>query len=124
MSSARILFVEDNVICQLETSDALRRQGFEVVEAANAVEALGIIKGSGALDALVTDIDLGPGGDGYEVARLGRATFPHLAVVYISDSAGARHRAEGVTGSAFVAKPFHTRDLAEALDRAIYVQAA
>lgn len=124
MSSARILFVEDNAICQLETSEALRRHGFDVVEAGDAIEALEVIDGPGILTGLVTDIDLGCGADGYEVARSGRATFPHLAVVYISDSAGVRHFAEGVADSEFISKPFHSRQVAEAMDWAIYVQAA
>lgn len=124
MSAGRILFVEDNAVCQLETSEALRRFGFDVVEAGSAAEAQSVIEERSPLAGLLTDVDLGAGADGYAVARCGRAAYPRLAVVYISAGASARHRAEGVTGSEFIAKPFHSEQVAVALERMIHVQAA
>lgn len=124
MSAGRILFVEDNVVCQLEISEALRRFGFDVVEAGSAAEAQTVIEGRTPLAALLTDVDLGAGADGYAVARRGRAAYPRLAVVYISASAAGRHRAEGVAGSEFIAKPFQSEQVAAALERVIHVQAA
>lgn len=124
MHAARILFVEDNVICQLETSDALRRLGYDVVEAGSAAEATLIIEAPRRIHALLTDVDLGAGPDGYDLARSGRSVRPHLPVVYISATAGARHRAEGVEGSEFIAKPFRSEQVAEALERVILAQAA
>lgn len=124
MCVGRILFVEDNVVCQLETSEALRRFGFDVVEAGSAAEAQTVIEAGPPLVALLTDVDLGAGADGYAVARCGRAAYPRLAVVYISAGAVARHRSEGVARSEFIAKPFRSEQVAAALERVIDVQAA
>jgi FixJ family two-component response regulator len=67
------------------------------------------------LSALVTDIDLGVGEDGFDVARRMRAAYPGVSVVYVSGSAGARHAKEGVADSVFISKPYHPRQIAEAL---------
>lgn len=124
MPNNRVLLVEDNVFCRLEIADALRCHGFNILEAASVIEAVEIIKSDGLLLALVTDIDLGLGANGYDVARCGRAAHPHLAVVYISASDQNRHPIEGVAGSEFVGKPFLSEQVALALDRVISLEAA
>ncbi len=76
------------------------------------------------LSALVTDINLGPGDDGFDVARHARAAYPDLPVIFISGGAGSRVPLEGVDPSEFVAKPYHQQRLMDALDRAIPVGTA
>lgn len=124
MAHLRILFVEDNRLSSRISCDVLRDAGYEVVEAFDAHEAARIIDGSSRLAALVTDINLGRGEDGFDVARHARAVYPSLPVVYISAIAGARVRLEGVALNEFVAKPYHPQCLMDALDRAIPVGAA
>ena len=117
MSNARILFVEDNRISSLLNCLILREAGYEVVEAFCAQEALEIIDKHEHLSALITDINLGIGGDGFDVARCARVAYPHLPVVYISAAAAARFAAEGVERSEFIDKPFHPARMMEALER-------
>ncbi len=124
MHGPRILFVEDNVFCAIETCEALREYGYNMVEVHNASDAMRVIEDQARLSALVTDVDLGPGADGFQIARCARAVYPDLPVVFISASAGARHPTEGVAGSQFIAKPFHPRQIAEALDRGTHLEAA
>lgn len=124
MPNGRILFVDDNFICSLENCENLREQGFSVLPAYNALAALEHIKRHPNLTALVTDIDLGPGDDGFDVARWARGAYPGLPVVYISGTAGARHAAEGVCGSEFVAKPFNPQQVVDALSRVMHAKAA
>ncbi|MBR7618586.1 response regulator [Phenylobacterium sp. 20VBR1] len=114
-----ILFVDDNAICSLETTATLRELGYNVVNAYDANGAFDTLSRRTPLGALVTDVDLGPGPDGFEVARVARATYPALAVVFISGTAAGRHVAEGVSGSEFVSKPFEPYEIAEALGRAM-----
>jgi CheY-like chemotaxis protein len=73
--------------------------------------------------ALLTDIDLGPGPDGIDVARYARAFSPRLPVVFMSANSNGRHELAGVTGSEFVAKPFQPRQIAKALSRVIRFRA-
>ncbi len=124
MHSSRILFVEDDVLCAIETCEALREHGYGVVEVHRAKDAFRVIADHGRLTGLVTDVDLGPGADGFEIARRARAAHPGLPVVFISGSAAARHSAEGVIGSQFIAKPFHPRQVLEALDGGTRLAAA
>jgi CheY-like chemotaxis protein len=121
MTELFVLFVDDSRLCSMVTSEILRDHGFNVLEASDAREAYLAIDGLEPLLALVTDIDLGPGDDGYEIARRARARHPGLPVIYVSGSAADRHISEGVPGSEFIAKPFRKQRIAEALNRVIAV---
>ena len=124
MTITRILFVEDNRISSLLNCLVLRELGYEVLEAFCAAEALEIIDKHEPLSALITDINLGTGGDGFDVARRARVAYPHLPVVYISAAAAARFAAEGVERSEFIDKPFHPERMMEALGRTMPAGAA
>lgn len=119
MPNLKVLFVEDNRISSLISCTVLREVGYDVVEAFCAEEALEIIAGGGRISALVTDINLGFGEDGFHVARCARTAYPDLPVVYISAAAGSRFALEGVEHSEFIAKPFHPQRIMEALDRTL-----
>ncbi len=116
MNAHQILFVEDDPIIGMSTSEFIRDRGFKVLDADCAVDALTVIERHGYLSALVTDIDLGPGQDGFALARQARTAYPRLPVVFISGTAAARHAAEGVEGSLFISKPYHPRQVVEALN--------
>jgi CheY-like chemotaxis protein len=124
MSNQRILFVEDNRVSSLLNCQVLREEGYDVVEAFCAEEAVEIIDRQGYLSALVTDINLGHGGDGFYVARRARAAYPRLPVVFISAAAATRFPLEGVERSEFIDKPFHPARIMEALERAMPEDAA
>jgi CheY-like chemotaxis protein len=124
MTNLRVLFVEDNRLSNMISCAVLRDAGYSVVEAFDAAEASAIIAGPCGLAALVTDINLGPGEDGFDVARRARAAYPHLPVVFVSAAAGARVLLEGVDPNEFIAKPYHPQCLIDALDRAIPVGTA
>jgi CheY-like chemotaxis protein len=124
LSGHRILFVDDNFICNLETREFLQAQGMAVAAAYCGAAALQMIDRGDRLSALVTDIDLGDGPDGFQIARRARAVYPGLPVVFISGLMGGRVPAEGVVGAAFVSKPFHPSQVAAALDRVIDGEAA
>ncbi|KAA2232048.1 response regulator, partial [Salinarimonas soli] len=57
----RILVVEDELLYREPVREALEQAGFEVVETASAIEAGALIRTGPVLDALFTDIALGPG---------------------------------------------------------------
>jgi CheY-like chemotaxis protein len=124
MHQFRVLFVEDDFVSSMECCEFLRASGLAVTEAYCAAAAFELLDRPGRLSGLVTDIDLGAGPDGFEVARRARAAYPDIPVVYISGATPGRHAAEGVKGSEFVAKPLHPRQILEALGRAIHLEAA
>ena len=124
LSGYRVLFVDDNFICNLETREFLQAQGVAVDAAYCGAAALEMIDRGEQLTALITDIDLGQGPDGFDIARRARALHPDLPVVFISSVMGPRVASEGVPGSEFVAKPFHPSQILAALDRVTHREAA
>jgi len=124
LSGHRVLFVDDNFICNLETREFLRAQGMLVEAAYCGAAALEMIGRRDWFSAVVTDIDLGDGPDGFDIARRAREVDPLIPVVFISGQMGPRVASEGVPGSEFVAKPFHPSQVIAALDRAIRRDAA
>ncbi len=118
MSPIRVLIVDDDLILNFAICETLNDSGFDVVGVHSAAAAFDAVDRTAQLSALVTDIDLGTGPDGFEVARRARAANPHLSVVFISGTAEARHRADCIEGVEFLGKPFRPPEIVEALRRA------
>jgi two-component SAPR family response regulator len=72
----------------------------------------------------VTDIELGVGPDGFEIARRARLANPEVPVVYLSGTELRRYASEGVNNSRFIPKPFSPDQLVKALDDATPVAPA
>ncbi len=63
-----VLIVEDDVLLRLTIAGSLRDAGFEVLEAANAAEAVQVLKCI-PVDALFSDIDMPGRMDGFALAQ-------------------------------------------------------
>ena len=85
-------------------SDVLRQAGYQVVEAANADEALAVLTSSPDPDILVTDVRMPGKVDGFALAAFVRRTKPDLKVIITSGHAGP----DGAIGLAdtFLTKPY------------------
>ena len=79
-----ILVVEDEVLIRLDNAEGLRAAGYRVIEAADALEALGFISASAPLNLLITDINMPGEIDGIGLAEMTRALRPGLPVVIAS----------------------------------------
>ncbi len=124
MREIKILFVEDDIVLNMATCVAMEDKGINVKCVYSGPAAIEAITRLEYLDALLTDIDLGKGPDGFDVARYARRLYPGLPVVFVSGTMGLHHAANGVDGSVFVAKPFHPAQLMRALDQLIHHDAA
>lgn len=118
MCSDPVLFVDDDLISRLLNCAVLRESGFDVIEARSYAEACAEIERRPRLAALVTDIDLGGGPDGFEIARRARLADPQVPVVYMSGTDLRRYASEGVNNSRFIPKPFGPDQVVKALDDA------
>jgi CheY-like chemotaxis protein len=113
-----VLVVEDEEPLQLVIHDTLKDGGFEVLLVASAEEALPILQsGAAKCSALVTDINLSDGANGWEVARQAREIDPSLAVVYATSASADDWRAQGVPNSILLTKPFATAQLVTAVSQ-------
>jgi len=81
--------------------------GFEVALASVGEEAVRMIDSDESTPrAVVTDIRLGSGISGWDVARHAREKHPEISIVYITGDSGADYAAYGVPKSLLVVKPF------------------
>lgn len=102
-----LLYVEDEIMTQDFVESCLREAGFEVLIANDGSQALDLLgTPNGELRGLITDINLGDGPDGWEVARKARELIGGLPVVYVSGASEAEWTSKGVPGSVMIPKPF------------------
>jgi CheY-like chemotaxis protein len=103
-----ILVVEDEVAVRRLAVQILEEQGYQVLKAANGIEALDVSRQhDGPIDLLLTDVIM-PGMNGRELAEQLRAHRPGLRVLYMSgysDDVIALH-ALSVPGTTMLSKPF------------------
>jgi CheY-like chemotaxis protein len=78
-----ILVVEDNDSVRSFTTDCLRDFGFNVIEAADASEALKILDQTPRIDLMFTDIGL-PGLNGRELAATVHRRYPSVRLLFTS----------------------------------------
>ena len=114
-----LLLVEDDVLVRTTLALMLEDDGFSVVEAATAAEAQQLMQGGLDTMVVVTDVDLGAGPSGTELADWLRPQRPDLAVIFITGRiaslAGRRLDArEGI-----LLKPFEGSELSELVRRMI-----
>lgn len=108
----RVLLVEDDVLLAFPVEDCLLDAGHEVEVVHSGKDALDALhRDGGQIDALVTDIRLGPGPDGWEVARRARQLSTGIRVVYMTADSAASWQGNGVPGSTIFRKPYSLDDL-------------
>ena len=108
-----ILVVEDELLVRLLLSDALRDEGYRVVEACNADEALAILDATPP-DLIITDVRMPGSIDGLGLLALVREILPSLPVIITSGHLqAAQALAQGA--ALFVAKPFTVEVVLEAV---------
>jgi CheY-like chemotaxis protein len=91
VGDARVLVVDDSAPLRIGTARRLRDAGFAVAEAEDADSARPII--AEGIDALVTDVVLTGGTDGFGLAGHARSVNPSTALVFISGFISARQPA-------------------------------
>jgi CheY-like chemotaxis protein len=102
-----LLLVEDEALIQMMLDETLSEEGFELVVAQDGGQALAELDADAArFRGVLTDINLGKGPDGWEVARHARELVPSMPVVYMSGGSADEWAAKGVPKSIVVAKPF------------------
>jgi CheY-like chemotaxis protein len=99
-----------------DPKEVLIEAGFDITTATNGFEALAALDKDGQdLAGLISDIRLGEGPDGWDVARHARELAPAFPVVYMSGDSVAYWSAQGVPNSEILQKPFAAVQLVTAI---------
>jgi CheY-like chemotaxis protein len=103
----QVVIVEDEAIVRLDLAEAFSDAGFDVIEVANAADALEILSTTPDVQALITDIEMLGSMDGVELAWTVRDH--HLLSVSIGVVSGRRVRSKIDLPAAtrFFVKPYN-----------------
>lgn len=97
MNALRVVVADDHSLTLQGVSDSLISHGISIVgRGRSAGEAVALVKEQKP-DALVTDLDFGPGPTGLDIAESLRATLPKLGIVVLSAYGDPRLHSESLT---------------------------
>jgi PAS domain S-box-containing protein len=107
-----VLVVEDEALVRLLIVDVLGEQGYAVLEACDANEALPVLASSQPIDLLLTDVGL-PGMSGRQLAEVARQHRPNLRVLFLTGYAEHAMRRSDFLGPGMdmMTKPFEADEL-------------
>jgi two-component system, response regulator PdtaR len=100
-----ILIVEDEFLLRLDSAATIESAGFEVIQAANADEAIAILKGRPDIHVVFTDIQMPGAMDGLKLARFVRDRWPPIKIVATSGRVMVGDD-DLPAGSVFLPKPY------------------
>ena len=111
--TGRVLLVEDEDVVRSFAVRALKRQGYEVLEAADGLEALEVMQEcNGEVDVVVSDVVM-PGMDGPTMLKELRRENPDLKIIFVSGYPNEAFQQQlGEETFAFLPKPFSLPQLA------------
>jgi CheY-like chemotaxis protein len=125
-SRGRVLVVDDNAIAQTIASHALRRQSFEVECAGDGRLALEAASRT-RFDVILMDLQM-PGWDGFETTEQIRELpgYRETPIIAVTANCSDDYRARTVRCGMqdFLAKPVRTRDLVQAVEKHLLLEAA
>jgi CheY-like chemotaxis protein len=109
-----VLIVEDEFLLRMNAAEMIADAGFEVVEAANADEAIAILEVRPDIHVVFTDIQMPGSMDGLKLARFVRGRWPPIKIVATSGfvKVGEQDLPEG---SRFLTKPYRPAEIVTTL---------
>lgn len=111
-----VLVVEDEPLLRLMAVDMIDDEGFEVLQANGAKEAIRILESRPDIRLVFTDIDMPGGPDGLELAAVIRDRWPPIAIIITSGKARPG-TADMPTGTPFFAKPYLASEVMASIHR-------
>ncbi|QDM24118.1 response regulator [Tardiphaga sp. vice154] len=113
-SPIRILVVEDEIVIRMDVVEMLDAAGFDILEAANADEAIQMLERNSDIRLVFTDIDMPGSIDGLKLAATVRDRWPPIRI--IATSGHFKVRAGDLPADArFIAKPYQAAQIISAV---------
>jgi CheY-like chemotaxis protein len=99
-----VLIVEDEFLLRMDAADMIAAAGFEVVEAADADQAIEILESRRDITVVFTDVQMPGSMDGLKLARAIRGRWPPIKIVATSGS--LLGKTDLPEGGRFLPKPY------------------
>ena len=115
-----MLVADDELNMRRVLEAMLRREGYDVITAANGVEAMGGMGTKGGVHTVITDLKM-PGLDGMGLLKRLSAEYPDVPVVMITAHGSVESAVEAVKLGAFdyLEKPFEQEQIRQVVAKAI-----
>jgi signal transduction histidine kinase len=106
-----VLIVEDEAYVRMLAVEAVREEGYKMIDESDGKAALAILESDLEVDLMITDVRL-PGVNGYQLAKAGMARRPNLKVILLTGFAQESVPEElMLAGAKFLYKPYDVNDL-------------
>jgi DNA-binding NtrC family response regulator len=110
-----VLIVEDDYLLRMDAMQMIEEAGFDVLEAANADEAIAILEARSDIHVVFTDIDMPKGSmNGLKLAHAVRGRWPPIKIVTTSGHFRV-NPGDLPDGGEFIAKPYDLKDVTETI---------
>jgi two-component system, response regulator PdtaR len=109
-----VLIVEDESLVRLGAVRSIEEAGFEVIEAANADEAIRILENRSDIRVVFTDIHMPGSMDGLKLAHAVRNRWPPIKIIVTSGRSQVSEQ-ELPEGGRFFAKPYEATQITDTI---------
>ena len=113
-----VLIVEDELLIRMDAIDAIEAAGYDVVEAANADEAIAILEERDDIRVIFTDIDMPGSMDGLKLSHFVRDRWPPVKIIATSGHARISET-DLPKGGRFLQKPYTPKQILGTIEQLI-----
>ena len=114
LKTPAVLIVEDEPLVRLDAVRAIEDAGFEVIEAANADEAIRILENRGDIRVVFTDVHMPGSIDGLKLAHAVRNRWPPIKII-VASGHGLVSEQDLPKGGRFFAKPYNSTQITDTI---------
>jgi CheY-like chemotaxis protein len=109
-----VLIVEDEFLLRMHADDMIQGAGFDVVEAANADQAIEVLEARRDITVVFTDIQMPGSMDGLKLAQAVRGRWPPIKIVATSGHVNVKE-SDLPDGGRFLPKPYSPVEIVHVL---------
>jgi CheY-like chemotaxis protein len=113
-----VLIVEDETLIRMNATAMIEADGFDVIEATCADEAISILEQRSDIRLIFTDIDMPGSMDGLKLAHFVKGRWPPIKIIATSGHAKITEN-DLPEGSRFLAKPYAATSVTRAIHQLI-----
>jgi len=116
-STPAVLVVEDEIIILVAAADTLRERGYRVLESRTGEQAQDLMRSGEPIQVMFSDINLGPGIDGFELAKWTRQFYPDVRIILTSGVVRPTRLVADISDAPFLVKPYSYEEVAHHVER-------